>query len=264
VANPYLHVLRAQVRSQTQYRASFVMDILASGLFTTLDVATVLVLFGVGGSLGGFGFGAVLLMAALAAVSFATADMVVGNVERLRLYVRTGLFDSVLIRPLSAMGQLVVMDFQLRKIGRVGQGLLLYGFTLAFAGIDWTPGRAALAVLAPLAGTVFFSSVFAASSTVAFWWIESGELAASVTYGGRDFATYPLTVFDGTFRTVFGYGLGFAFVAYLPALALLGIADPLGTPSWSHWCSPATALIAAAAAALLWRTGIRHYRSTGS
>ena len=60
------------------------------------------------------------------------------------------------------------------------------------------------------------------------------------------------------------FGLGFGFVAYLPALALLGRPDPLGTPAWLHWCSPVTALLAASVAGLLWRTGIRHYRSTGS
>jgi ABC-2 type transport system permease protein len=264
VASPYLHVLRAQIRSQTQYRASFLLDLVASLLFTTLDVFAVLVLFSVTKSLGGFGFREVMLMVALTATSFATADMVVGNVERLRLYVRSGLFDGVLVRPLSALGQLVVLDFQLRRIGRVVQGALLYLVVLAFAGIGWTPGRVALAVLAPVAATVFFGSLFVASSTVTFWWIDSIELAASVTYGGRDFCSYPMTVYDGVFRKLFSLGLGFGFVAYLPTLALLDLPDPLGTPSWLHWCSPLTALIAAVLATLLWRTGIRHYRSTGS
>lgn len=261
---PYLRVLRAQVRAQTQYRASFVMDLIGSGLFTTLDVATVFVLFAVRGDLGGFGGREVLLMAALSAAAFPIADLTAGNLDRLRLYVRTGLFDTVLLRPLSALGQLVVLDFQPRRIGRVVQGLLLYGVALAVAGIAWTPGRVLLAGLAPVAGAVFFSALFVAGSTVAFWWIESGEVANAFTYGGRDFTSYPITMYGEWFRKLFAFGLGFAFVAYLPALALLGRTDPLGTPSWLHWCSPVTALLAAAGAGWLWRTGIRHYRSTGS
>lgn len=256
--------MRAQVRAQTQYRASFALDVVASALFTTIDVAVVVLLFSLRGSLGGFGLTAVLLMAALTATGFAIADMTVGNLDHLRTYVRTGLFDSVLIRPLSAVGQLAAMDFQPRKIGRVVQGAVLYVITIAVADIPWTPGRVALVLVAPLAAAVFFGSLFAASCTVCFWWIESGELTASVTYGGRDFATYPVTVYDGWFRRLFAFGLGFGFVAYLPALALLGLDDPLGTPSWMHWCSPITALLAAGVATLLWRIGIRHYRSTGS
>jgi ABC-2 type transport system permease protein len=34
----------------------------------------------------------------------------VGNVERLRVYVRSGLFDALLVRPLSSLIQLVVID----------------------------------------------------------------------------------------------------------------------------------------------------------
>jgi ABC-2 type transport system permease protein len=63
---------------------------------------------------------------------------------------------------------------------------------------------------------------------------------------------------------VFAYSLGFAFVSYYPTLTLLGRPDPLGLPSWVGWTTPAVALAAAGAAALAWRTGVRHYRSTGS
>jgi ABC-2 type transport system permease protein len=264
VASVYLRLVRAQVRSQTQYRASFAIDVIGSALLTLLDVIAVLVLFTVRGELGGFGIREVLLMAGLSACAFPMADLAVGNIERLRVYVRTGLFDTVLIRPLSALAQLLAIDFAPRRVGRMVQGLLIYVIALAVADIAWTPGRVLLAVLAPVAGAVFFASLFVAGSTVAFWWIESGEMANAFTYGGRDFTAYPMTMYGEWFRKLFAFGLGFAFVAYLPTLALTGRADPLGTPGWLHWCSPIIALPAAAAAGLLWRTGIRHYRSTGS
>lgn len=55
-----------------------------------------------------------------------------------------------------------------------------------------------------------------------------------------------------------------AFVAYFPALALLGRPDPLGLPDALRYGSPVVAAVAVAAAGLLWRTGIRHYQGTGS
>ncbi|MFL6144065.1 MAG: ABC transporter permease [Labedaea sp.] len=263
-AGPYLRMLRAQVRAQTEYRTSFVVDLVASALATTLDLVTVFVLFRVRGELGGFGGREVLLMAGLSTCAFPIADLAVGSIDRLRYYVRSGLFDTVLIRPLSALGQLVAMDFAPRRVGRVVQGLLVYLIALSLADVPWTPARVLLAVMTPLAGAVLFASLLIAGATVAFWWVESGEIAASVTYGGKDFASYPITVYGGLFRQLFAFGLGFAFVGYLPALALLGRSDPLGTPGWLHWCAPLVAALAASGALLLWRTGIRHYRSTGS
>jgi ABC-2 type transport system permease protein len=138
------------------------------------------------------------------------------------------------------------------------------GFAIARVHLQWTVARLVLVVVAPLFGALFFGAVFVASATVAFWWIDSGEFANGFTYGGRDFTSYPITIYSGLFRRVFAYSFGFAFVAYYPALALLGRDDPLGLPSWVAWCSPVAAIVAAAAAGAMWRVGIRHYRSTGS
>lgn len=260
----YGYVLRAQIRSQTQYRTSFAVEVIGSVLLNGLDLATVFVLFSVAGSLGGFGGTEVFLLTTLSACAFAVADLVVGNADKLRDYVRTGLFDTVLLRPLSALWQLLAVNFAPRRVGRAVQGLVLYVVALAIADIDWDLARAVYAVGAPVAGAVFFGSFFIAGSTVAFWWVESGEMANAFTYGGRDFSAYPSTMYGGWFRAVFANALGFGFVAYLPTLALVGRADPLGAPDWLRWCSPAIALIAAGLAALFWRTGVRHYQSTGS
>jgi ABC-2 type transport system permease protein len=267
VANPYsayVRLLAAQVRSQTQYRLSFALDLGFSTVLTSLDLATMWVLFAVNGSLGGFGGRDVFLMVGIAAIAFPLADLAVGNTEKLRVYVRSGLFDAVLLRPLSSLGQLVAMDFAPRRVGRVVQGAAIYVVALAVTPVQWSVPVAVLVVLAPLAGAVFFAAIFVAGATVAFWWIDSGEIANAFTYGGKDVAAYPMTVFGGLFRRVFAYGLGFAFVAYLPALAMLDRSDPLGTPDWLRWCSPLTSLVVATLAGLFWRTGVRHYRSTGS
>jgi ABC-2 type transport system permease protein len=135
---------------------------------------------------------------------------------------------------------------------------------LLLAPIEWTAARLVLSVVAPVAGAVFFAAIFVATATVAFWWIESGEIGNTLTFGGRDFTSYPMTVYSGWFRGVIGFGLGFAFVAYYPALVLLGRPDPVGLPAWVGWASPAVAAVAVGAAAVIWRLGIGHYKGTGS
>lgn len=94
--------------------------------------------------------------------------------------------------------------------------------------------------------------------------MESGEFASAVIYGGKDFAGYPMTVYAGLFRRLFGYVIGFAFVAYYPALFLLGRADPLGVPVWAQRLSPLVAVAVFGVGLAVWRIGLRHYRSTGS
>jgi ABC-2 type transport system permease protein len=260
----YGHLLRGQARSQAAYRTSFVVDVLGAAGGTVFDVLTVVVLFQATRTLGGFALTEALVIVGLSASAFALADTTVGNIDRLQFYVRRGLLDAVLVRPLHALPQLILSDLPLRKLPRMLVGVAVLAAALWQADVAWTPARAALVVAAPIAGVVFFGSIFVASSCLAFWWTDSGEVSKAFTYGGRDFTAYPVTVYGGWFRRVFAYGLGFAFVAYYPALALLGRADPLGLPSWVSWASPAVAPVAAVAAAAAWRAGIRNYRSTGS
>lgn len=260
----YARLLRAQLRSQVEYRASFVLDVVFNALITTIDVIALVVLFRVNPALGGFTLPEALLVAGLAGLGFALADLVVGNIERMPKYIRTGLFDTVLLRPLGALPQLLVGDVALRRLGRVLQASLVLAVALRLTHIEWTPARVALLVLAPVAGSVTFGSLIVIGATLTFWLVESGEVANSFTYGGQYFATYPITVYASWFRRIFAYALTLAFVAYLPALALLGRADPLGLPGWVRWCSPLTAAVWAAVAYRTWRFGIRHYRSTGS
>lgn len=260
----YAALLGGHWRSLTAYRASFVVELLTNVLTTAIDVLAVLVIFRTTQTLAGFTVREAVLMVSLTSCAFNLADFAVGNIDRLKTYVRTGMMDAVLVRPLGALAQLVLMDLPLRKALRVVLATTVLVVALRVNDIDWTPARVALAVVVPFAGALFFGSIFVLSASLAFWWVDSGELGNAFTYGGRDFTAYPVGVFAGWFRAVFAYGLGFGFVSYQPALALLGRADPLGLPGWTGFVSPLVALVVAGLAAAVWRSGIRHYRSTGS
>jgi viologen exporter family transport system permease protein len=260
----YAKLIGAQGRGQASYRVSFWLDLAGTTVVVGADLVAVLVIFSRVPVLAGFTLRETIVLFGLALTSFSIADLLVGNIERIRTYVRLGTLDTVMIRPLGVLAQLLCLDVGFRRVGRVLYAGVVLGIALWVAGVQWTPAKAALLAVAPLAGAAFFCGLFVATSTVAFWWIESGEMANSFTYGGRDFTSYPITVYSGWFRKIFAFGLGFAFVAYYPGLVLLGKADPLGGPPWLGWLSPLVSAAVVALAAFIWRFGVRHYRSTGS
>lgn len=260
----YAALVAGQWRSVLSYRASFVVDVLTNVTTTSIDIATVLVMFRATKTLGGFTLPEAVLMVGLSSCAFVLADFAVGNVDRLQTYVRAGTLDTMLVRPLGALAQLLLTDLPIRKVLRMALAAVTLGIAVSINDIHWTPGRLLLVVAAPLFGAVFFSALFILSASLAFWWVDSGQLGNAFTYGGRDFTSYPVPIYHGWFRGIFAYALGFGFVAYQPALVLLGRTDPLGLPPWAGYASPLVALLAATLAALTWRAGIRHYRSTGS
>jgi ABC-2 type transport system permease protein len=262
-ARVYGMLLRAGIAGQTTYRASFVLELLGTALGAGLDFVEVFAVFHQVPSIAGLSFAEVVLVFAISSTGFATADLLVGQSDAVIRHVREGTFDVVLLRPLSVLGQLAAADLQLRRLGRVGISLLLLGTVLTRLPVDWTPARAGMLVLAPVTATVVFGALFVAAGAVSFWLVEATEVTSALTYGSGYLGEWPTSVLTPVLARFFTFVVPAAFTGYLPALAILGRPEPTGLPGWLPWASPLVAVLAAAAAGLLWRSGIRHYVGAG-
>ena len=260
----YRRLLGARVRSDWQYRTSFVLLLLAQVVIAGLDLAVIAVIFGRVDSLAGWSAIEVALLYGLGGVAFGLADLFVSQVELASRHVKAGTFDSFLLRPVGPLLQLSANEFALRRAGRLLQPAVALVVALAGAGVHWTPARAALVPLALASGTVVFGSLWVLTSSVAFWTVETQEFANAFTYGGNHLTQYPLEVLGGWLRRLATFVVPLAFVAYLPAAYLLGRTEPLGLPAPAAFGSPVVALALAVTAGAVWRSAIRHYRSTGS
>jgi ABC-2 type transport system permease protein len=103
-----------------------------------------------------------------------------------------------------------------------------------------------------------------ALATIAFWIVDAIEFVNAFTYGGSFLSQYPLNVFAWWLRGLVVFVLPIAFVAYFPALYVLDKPDELGFPNALRFASPLVAVLAALAAAAMWRGAVRRYRSVGS
>lgn len=260
----YGRLLGARLRSDWQYRTSFLLLLVAQVLVAGLDLAVIAVIFGRVDALAGWTALEVGLLYGLGGVAFGLADVFVSQVELASRHIKAGTFDSFLLRPVGPLLQLSATEFALRRTGRLLQPLVVLGVALAGAEVDWTPARAGLVPLAVASGTLVFGSVWILTSSVAFWTVETQEFANAFTYGSNHLTQYPLDVLGPWLRRLATFVVPLAFVAYLPAAYLLGKPEPLGLPAEAAFASPVVAGALALAAALAWRTAIRHYRSTGS
>lgn len=260
----YRHLVAASVRSQLAYPASFALQCAGQAVFQLQDLIVILVLFSRIGEMGGFTRQEVLLIFSLAGISFGLADMLVGSLDKLGQLVRTGTLDALLLRPLPVLAQICVSDFALRRLGKIGTALAVLGYALATSGISWTPLRVGVLLITPLTGLVLLGAIWVAASASIFWLVEGQELPNAVTYASGMFTSYPVSIFSGWLLRLMAFAVPGAFVAYYPALAILGKPDPLGLPGVLQYSAPLVAALAAGVAALIWRAGLRHYVGTGS
>jgi ABC-2 type transport system permease protein len=259
----YRGLLGSRVRSQLAYRTSFTLDVAASAMVAAVDLAEVYVIFHNVSVLGGLDFGAALLVFGLSHLGFAVANALAGSLDQMPQYVRTGTLDVMLLRPQPLLAQVIAGDVVVKRIGGAAVGVAALVTALVTVDIDWTPARAALLVVTPLAAAGVFVALFVVAGAVQFWLVEGAELTNSFTYGSSYASSFSSAVMPLPLRLFFAFVVPAAFTAYLPTLAILGLPGPPGLPQWLGWCGPVVAVVAVAAALGLWRLGIRHYTGAG-
>lgn len=259
----YVRLVGARARGQLEYRASLVLQLLGTAALTVIDFVAILVLFENVDALDGWTLEEIALLYAIATISFALTDLVVGHLDLFPQMIRDGTFDQILVRPLPSLLQVVASDFSLRRIGKALQGIGVLVFALVRLELDWSPGKVLVLVGAVLAGAVIYAAVWVALATVAFWIVDAIEFVNAFTYGGSYLAQYPITIFARWLRGLVLFVLPLAFVAYFPALVLLERESGLLLPAELGYLTGVVALVAALVANVVWTRAVRHYRSAG-
>lgn len=259
----YLAIAALWVRAAWSYRGSFWMLMLGSFLLTGIDFVAIAIAFGgTDTAIGGFGLREVALLYGLTGVGLGAADTLIGSVERIGTYIRTGTLDQMLTRPVPVLVQICADQFTLRRLGRITQAAVVLAW--GAGAVDWDPGKVVLAVVTLVSATVLFLGLFIGCSSIQFWTTDSSEFANAFTYGGSTLTQYPLTILPREVLLALTFLLPVAFVNWYPALRLLEREDPFGLPAALQFGGPVAAALVMAVALSVWRTGMRRYTSTGS
>lgn len=252
------------VRSTMAYRASFAMTLCGNVAANGLDFVAILLMFSHVDSLGGYSLPEIAFLYGTSGAAFGLADVLVGSVAKAGSRVRDGTLDTLFLRPAPVLAQLAADKFALRKLGRVTQGLAVLAYALVALDVDWTPLRVLMVPLMLVSGAAIFGAVFVVGGAFQFWAQDAAEVHHAFTYGGTTLLQYPPTVFAKDLVRGVTFVLPLSFVNWMPAFYVLGREDPLGLPAACAFLSPLVAVACCAVAGLVWRAGLRAYRSTGS
>jgi len=261
----YLRYVRTSLRGQMQYRGSFLLTSFGAFVATGVDFIAVWALFARFRQIVGWEFGEVALFYAVIGVSFALADGLTRGFDIFgELFVKTGEFDRLLVRPRSTVLQLLGYEVRATRIGRLGQALVVWGVATRLTSITWSWTVWATLLFAVAGGVALFSGILILQATLAFWTVDSLEIANALTYGGVEAAQYPLDVYARWLRNFLIFVVPLGCVSYFPVAFVLGHADRTGVPPALLQLTPLLGFAFLGVALLVWRQGVRHYTSTGS
>lgn len=250
------------LKAQMEYRSSFLLLSVGQFFVPFFVFAGMYFLFEQFGQIRGWTFYETALCFAVIHMAFAVSECFARGFDSFSSMVVSGEFDRILLRPRTTVLQVLGSRFEFSRVGRLAQSLAVLGWAVWKLPVDWTPFKSAVLVLMVASGICIFTGIFILAATLSFWTIQGLEIANIFTDGGKELAQYPINIYQKWAARFFTFIIPFGCSNYLPLLYIL---DRTGESSALIYAlAPLGGMVFLLPCLLVWRIGVRHYRSTGS
>lgn len=255
----YTRYIRMLVTSEMAYKTSFVLMTTGNFLLQIIEFVGILALFDRFKHIHGWSLYEVAMFYGVVHCAFALSEAFGRGYDTFHIHVKRGTLDRLLLRPRNLSLQILGSDFQVMRIGRFLQGLVVLVFgimnlEIRLGGMDYL-----LIVLAIAGGSFVFTGLFVLQATLSFFTVESIEIANALTYGGTMTAQYPITIYKKWFQRIFMYIIPIGSIGFLPLNAVLRDGSVL-----AGLIVPVVGFLFLILTFQIFKVGLKHYCSTGS
>ena len=255
----YGHYVSINIRSMMQYKTSFFLTTLGP-FFVSFNVFLgIYFMFRRFQKVEGFTYSEVLLCFAVVLLEFSMAEMIARGFDSFSGMVRSGSFDLVLVRPRNEILQVLGSKFELTRIGRMIQAVVMFVYAVIHCGVEWSLAKVLTVIFMLIGGTAVFSGLFLIYASLCFFTLEGLEFMNVFTDGAREFGKYPIGIYGKKMLLFTTFIIPYALVQYYPLLFVLGRSDNV-----MFMVIPLCAVLFLVPCYVLWRFGVRHYTSSGS
>ena len=255
----YLKFLGIHLRSAMQYKVSFLLTMLGQFLATFSMFLSVYFIYGRFYEVGGFTYSQVLLCFSVVLAAFTLAESFFRGFDRFPSMIGNGEFDRILVRPRNEIFLVLCSKLELTRFGRLLQAVLMLGYALPNCGVHWTAGRVLVLCYMLVGGTLMFGGLFLIYAALSFFTLDGLEFMNIFTDGARDHGKYPFSIYGKPVLMLLTFVIPLACFQYWPLTWILGLnSSPLCA------LAPTLSILFLIPSWLLWKLGLRHYKSTGS
>jgi ABC-2 type transport system permease protein len=259
-AGLYGEFLRQRLKVLLEYRVNFLVGALSTVFMQGASVLAIWVVMRQVPDLNGWTLSEIWLIYGLLTLSKSINHMFADNIWTLgESYVRTGLFDRFLVRPIDPLFHLLADRFCHDGIGDLIIGLILVFTAAPGVAIVWTVPKILYLIVAVISGGVIFIALNLITGVSAFWVMDSVPVIR-VIFETHEFAKFPLAIYPQAIGILLTWLIPYGFASFYPAAFLLerGISPVMA------WAGPFVAAVLFFIAYRAWLFGLRHYSGTGS
>lgn len=254
----YFSFLKASLKEILIYRIDCIVGIFSQLVVQLVSLIFIFVVFQHAENIAGWNFYQILLLYGVTRIPIGISGYCFDGLYDIGpKYIKNGDFDKILLRPVHPLISVIGTS---REFASISDLFIGFGITI------WMLIKLSIPITALLIIKIVFFSVVGAFivgaintifSISSFWTYRSNEIIWSF-YRMYTFTEYPITIYNKFIRFLITIVLPFAFVAYYPTMAYLGL------NIYMIYLSPFVAIVLWIIAIKLWNLALNKYRSTGT
>lgn len=255
----YWNYILVNLKSQMQYRFSFLLTIIGQFITSFTWLFGLAFIFQYVDSIDDFTYEEVFLCFAVVTMAFSIAEMLGGGLATFSQLIGNGNLDRILLRPQNIILQVIVPEMDFTRIGLLLQAIVIFCYAIPNCEIIWDWKKIMTLCLMVICGSILFFALFLFKAAFTFFTIQGLDFLNIFTYGARKLGRYPFSIYGKTVLNILTFVVPLALFQYYPLLYLLGKLE-----NDYYMLFPLLALLFLIPCYLLFRFGLRQYKSIGS
>jgi len=257
----FLYFARLRMRERLEYRAAYIMGMVAQIVGWGGDYAVVFLVARRFGGINGWTWPELALLFSFDLFSYAIgASFAFSAMIELETMVRDGSFDAVLTRPVDPLVYLVARKYNVGYLAHVILSGSFLIWSLQRVDVHWNVGLAVYVVGALFGAACLQAALLIALGAQAFAAVRFGQ-AFQLYFAFKDVISYPLSLYPVAVQWMLTLVVPLAFVNFVPASHVLS--KDIGAPGTLGWFAPLAGPLALWGSYHLFRIGVNSYQSAG-
>lgn len=249
----------ASLKSQTQYKFDFIVSIVGNFLGMLSDFLVLAIILLRFKTIGDWQLHEIALIYGVIEFGFGVYRIVGDGFNNFEDLVLSGKLDTLLIRPIPVIVQVMLQKMDFRRLGAVMQALAVGIWGLSKSEFVH-PGIAyymPVMLIASVLVNLFLSIILAA---IAFWTGKNEDIIILGHYSTKAAANYPAEIYHAFFQKILIFVIPLYTVSYFPVQYFTGKSDNiyyLLTPLYG-------VVVMGLFASFIWSKGLKRYSSAGT
>lgn len=247
------------IKSAMQYKLSFLLMLMGRFILAFNEFIAIKFLFAGFEEIKGYSYGDVLLCFSIIQLSFTLAELLGNGFKAFSSMVKRGDFDRILLRPCSPILQIIGTRFEIVRTGPMITAAVTLVIGMRNSHVEWGPAAFFTLALMIVGGALLFIGLFMLGASFCFFSVEDTTIINVLTYGAKSHGKYPIDIYGKGIMRFCTYIIPYTFIQYYPLQYLLG-----RTTQWWLSLYPIGIVGFLALCYLIWRIGVRNYKSCGA